>query len=120
MRWMKAGLLSHDKSSIRRELVILGNIGNGAFKARLRRKSTQHYAIPAGRWVPHSLWVLSSWLQAAVCHTFGSLARKMLTECLLSNAEDSADSDVPRRRHRRYDFAEVWLGNLENIQLCYN
>lgn len=76
--------------------------------------------IPARRWVPHSLWVLSFWLQAVVCHTFGSLARKVLTEYLLLNAEDSADSNVPHRRHKQYDFEEVWLGNLENIQLCYN
>lgn len=70
--------------------------------------------------MPHSLWVLSFWLQAVVCHTFGSLARKVLTEYLLLNAEDSADSNVPHRRHKQYDFEEVWLGNLENIQLCYN
>lgn len=44
----------------------------------------------------------------------------MLTEHLLLNAEDSVDSNVPHHRHRQYDFAEVWLGNLENIQLCYN
>lgn len=70
--------------------------------------------------MPHSSRVLSSWFQAPEYYTCGSLARKMLTEHLLLNAEDTVDSNVPHRRHRQYDFAEVWLGNLENIQLCYN
>lgn len=65
--------------------------------------------------MPHSLGALSSWLQAAVQYTIGKLARNMQIGHLLSNVEDTADSNDHHRRHTQCDFAEVWLGNLENI-----
>lgn len=70
-------------------------------------------------WAPHRLGCLPSGRQAAADYTFGNLAHKMPTGHLSWNAEDTADSNGPRHRHRRCGFAGVWLGNLENIQLGY-
>ena len=70
-------------------------------------------------WAPHRLGCLPSGRQAAADYTVGNLAHKMPTGHLSWNAEDTADSNGPRHRHRRCGFAGVWLGNLENIQLGY-
>lgn len=65
--------------------------------------------------MPHSLGVLSLWFQTAVYYTIEKLAHNKQIGYLLLNAEDTADSADHHRRHTQCDFAEVLLGNLENI-----